>query len=249
MDLGLLKRILLDFKEGKTSLDECIEKLKDLPFEDIKYACIDHHRSIRKGIPEVIFGLQKDPEEIISIMESMIQKEENVLVTKLSEDKATVIKKRFPDSNYYKKAKLLTLIKRPIERKGKGKILIISAGTSDIPIAEEAYISAKFLGNDVEKIYDVGVAGIHRVFAYMDKIKQARVIIVIAGMEGALPSVISGLVEKPVIAVPTSVGYGTSFSGITPLLSMLNSCSPGVLVVNIDNGFGAAYAATLINRM
>ncbi len=249
MDLGLLKRILLDFKEGKTSLDECIEKLKDLPFEDIKYACIDHHRSIRKGIPEVIFGLQKDPEEIISIMESMIQKEENVLVTKLSEDKATVIKKRFPDSNYYKKAKLLTLIKRPIERKGKGKILIISAGTSDIPIAEEAYISAKFLGNDVEKIYDVGVAGIHRVFAYMDKIKQARVIIVIAGMEGALPSVISGLVEKPVIAVPTSVGYGTSFSGIAPLLSMLNSCSPGVLVVNIDNGFGAAYAATLINRM
>lgn len=249
MDLSSLKGILTELKEGKISIDNCIEKLKDLPFKDIGIACIDHHREIRKGIPEVIFGAEKDADDIASIMEDMLDKEENILVTKLSEEKAKIIKKRFPEAEYYKKARALTLIKKPIKIIGKGTILIISAGTSDIPVAEEAFITAKFLGNNVDRIYDIGIAGLHRLFGYMDKIKGASVIIVVAGMEGALPSVIAGLVEKPVIAVPTSVGYGASFSGIAPLLSMLNSCAPGVTVVNIDNGFGAAYAASIINRV
>jgi len=248
MDLSLLKKILVDLKKGKISIEECMEQLKDLPFKNIGIACIDHHRKIRKGVSEVIFGKEKEAHEIISIMKEMYSKGENILVTKLSEDKARTINKEYPEAEYNKKACTLILINRPIKLAGKGTILVVSAGTSDIPIAEEAFVTAKFLGNNVDKLYDVGVAGLHRLFSHMEKIKEASVIIVVAGMEGALPSVIAGIVEKPVIAVPTSVGYGASFSGIAALLSMLNSCAPGVTVVNIDNGFGAAYAASMINK-
>ena len=248
MDPGLIRSILLDIRERRLSIEEGIEKLKELPFKDIGIACVDHHRIIRKGASEVIFGLGKEAEEIIQIMEEMKKKGENILVTKLSDDKAKEIKRVYPDAVYYKKAKVLTLLSRPIEPSGKGTILVVCAGTSDLSIAEEALITAKFLGNRVDKIYDVGVAGIHRLFAHIDRLQKASVIIAVAGMEGALPSVIAGIVERPVIAVPTSVGYGASFHGISALLTMLNSCAPGVAVVNIDNGFGAGYIAHLINK-
>ncbi len=248
MDCQQIRKILSDVKEGRISIEEGIDKLRDLPFKDIGIACVDHHRILRKGIPEVIFGEGKEADEIISIMKEMEEKDENILVTRLSERKAKRIKEEYPKATYYRKAKALTLINTPIRASGKGKILIVSAGTSDIPVAEEAFVTAKFFGNQVEKIYDVGVSGIHRLFNHIDKLRKASVIIAVAGMEGGLPSIIAGIVEKPVIAVPTSVGYGTSFFGISALLSMLNSCAPGIAVVNIDNGFGAAYIATLINR-
>lgn len=248
MDLSFLKKILMDLKKGKISVEECVEQLKDLPFKDIGIACVDHHRRIRKGASEVIFGKEKEADEIISIMAEMCSKGENILVTKLSENKARLVLKEYPQAEYNKKGCILTLMNKPMELTGKGTILVVSAGTSDIPVAEEAFITAKFLGNEVDKLYDVGVAGLHRIFSYMEKIKKASVIIVVAGMEGALPSVIAGIIESPIIAVPTSIGYGASFSGIAALLSMLNSCAPGVTVVNIDNGFGAAYAASMINR-
>ncbi len=248
MDLVSLKKILMDLKRGRVSIEECIDQLRDLPFKDIGIACIDHHREIRKGAPEVIFGKEKEPTQIISIMKEMCSKGENILITKLSEDKARIINREYPEADYNRMACTLTLINRPIRLMGRGTILVISAGTSDIPVAEEAFVTAKFLGNDVDKLYDVGIAGLHRLFSHIEKIKKASVIIVVAGMEGALPSVIAGIVARPIIAVPTSVGYGASFSGIAALLAMLNSCAPGVTVVNIDNGFGAAYAASMINR-
>ncbi len=248
MESQLLKQILLDIKEGKISIEEGIEKLKDLPFKDIGIACVDHHRAVRKGFAEVIFGEGKEAEEIISIIEEMKKKKENILVTRISDKKAKKIKEIYPEATYHKKARALTLINTPVKSSGKGTVLVVCAGTSDLPVAEEAFVTAKFLGNPVEKIYDVGVAGIHRLLTHMDKLRKASVIIAVAGMEGALPSVIAGLVESPVIAVPTSVGYGASFSGLSALLAMLNSCAPGIAVVNIDNGFGAAYISTLINR-
>jgi len=248
MDPELIKSILLDIREKRLSIEEGIERLRDLPFKDIGIACIDHHRSIRKSASEVIFGQGKEAEEIVQIMEEMKKKKENILVTKLSNEKAEKVKKAYPEAVYHEKAKALTLLSKPIKTSGKGTVLIVCAGTSDLSIAEEAFITAKFLGNPVDKIYDVGVAGIHRLFAHIDKLQNASVIIAVAGMEGALPSVIAGIVEKPVIAVPTSVGYGASFSGISALLTMLNSCAPGIAVVNIDNGFGAGYIAHLINR-
>jgi NCAIR mutase (PurE)-related protein len=248
MDPQLLRQILLDIKDGKMSVEEGMEKLKDLPFKELGIACIDHHRPVRKGYPEVIFGEGKESEEIVSIIEEMKRKKENILVTRISDKKARKIKSFYPEATYHKKARALTLINTPIKSSGKGTVLVVCAGTSDLPVAEEAFVTAKFLGNPVEKIYDVGVAGIHRLFNHIDKLRKASVIIAVAGMEGALPSVIAGLVESPVIAVPTSVGYGASFSGLSALLAMLNSCAPGIAVVNIDNGFGAAYISTLINR-
>jgi len=235
-------------REGKISIDECLERLRTLPFEDLGFACIDHHRGLRRGLSEVIFGEGKGADEILGIMEGMIAQEEEVLITRLSPDKAAVICARFPDSEYHEKARVLTLMRRPQVVSGKGTILVMSAGTSDIPVAEEAALTARFMGNDVDTIYDVGVSGLHRMLAHRDRIMKASVIVVVAGMEGALPSVVSGLVDKPVIAVPTSVGYGANFQGIAPLLGMLNSCASGVTVVNIDNGFGAGYAASIINR-
>jgi hypothetical protein len=249
MDINLLKDLLNKLKDGKIEVDAAVQKLKLLPFEDIGFASIDHHRHLRRGFPEVIYGRGKKVEEIIKIIEKMVEKEENVLVTRLNDNKAKIIKKHFPSSDYYPKSRILTIAVCPIEKRGKGKILVISAGTADIPVAEEAAITAKFMGNDVETLFDVGVAGLHRLLQKKDTIMSAAVIVVVAGMEGALPSIVGGLVDKPVIAVPTSTGYGASFRGLSALLGMLNSCAAGVTVVNIDNGFGAGYAASLINHL
>jgi NCAIR mutase (PurE)-related protein len=244
-----LKDLLKKVKSGRTSVDEAIAQLKSLPFEDLGYARIDHHRSLRKGFPEVIWGEGKSPNQILSIMKEMKGKGQNVLITRLDGGKAKALQKVFPKSRYHPRSKVLIYLIHPVRSEGKGTILVITAGTTDIPVAEEAVITAQFMGNHVETLYDVGVAGIHRLLSERERLEGARVLIVVAGMEGALPSVVGGLVDRPVIAVPTSVGYGTSFGGITALLAMLNSCASGVAVVNIDNGFGAGYMASLMNRM
>jgi len=243
-----LRELLTGLSEGKISVDDAVQRLKNLPFEDIGFAHIDHHRSLRRGLSEVIFGESKEVDDIIGIMEKMTHQEENIMVTRLSPEKAEKIQEKFPQSVYHKRARVLTLNQTPMENSGKGEILVICAGTSDIPVAEEAVVTARFMGNEVETIYDIGVSGLHRLLSHRESIMKASVIVVVAGMEGALPSVIGGLVDRPVIAVPTSVGYGASFEGITALLGMLNSCAAGVTVVNIDNGFGAGYAASVINR-
>ncbi len=249
MDVNFLKDLLKKIKDGTIEIDEAIQKLKVLPFEDIGFASIDHHRQLRRGFPEVIYARGKRAEEIIAIIEKMVDKEENVLITRLTDTKATRIKKHFPASDYYPISRIIAIEVKPMEKQGKGTILVVSAGTSDIPVAEEAAITATFMGNDVETLFDVGVAGLHRLLQNKDIIMNASVIVVVAGMEGALPSIVGGLVDKPVIAVPTSTGYGASFGGLSALLGMLNSCAAGVTVVNIDNGFGAGYAASLINRL
>lgn len=248
MNEDILRKILGSLSRGDISVDEVLERLKDLPYENIGIACIDHHRSLRKGLSEVIFGEGKEAAEILAIMERMAEQGENIMVTRLSQEKANEIQAKYRDSVYHEKARILTLTRHPVQERGKGTMLVISAGTSDIPVAEEAAVTARFMGNEVETIYDLGVAGIHRVLSHRDRLMKASVIIVVAGMEGALPSVVAGLVDKPVIGVPTSVGYGASFQGISAVLSMLNSCASGVTVVNIDNGFGAGYAASIINR-
>jgi len=247
LDQKRIRHLLAKVKKGEVSVDEAVGTLRDLPFENIDVACIDHHRSIRRGASEVIFGEGKEVQDILAIMERMIAQEENILITRLSQEKAKRIKKKYPKSIYYPRSRTLTLIPHSQPPGGKGTILVISAGTSDIPVAEEAAVTGRFMGNAVDTLYDLGVSGLHRLLAHREKLQKASVIIVVAGMEGALPSVVGGLVDKPVIAVPTSVGYGASFQGIAALLGMLNSCASGVTVVNIDNGFGAAYAASLIN--
>lgn len=249
MNSDTLKAILNSVSTGGTSIDDALESLKHLSLEDIGYAHIDHHRSLRKGFPEVIFGENKTIEQIIGIMERMAQWEKVILVTRIDADKADAVIAEFPNAEYHSDAKMICLTEGSIPETGKGNILIISAGTSDIPVAKEAYLTAKAMGNPVEAIYDVGVAGIHRLFRHKEKIEKAAVLVVVAGMEGALPSVVAGMVEGPVIAVPTSVGYGSSFGGLTALFSMLNSCSSNIAVVNIDNGFGAGYMASTINRL
>ena len=249
MNVQKLERLLKNVKTGKISIDEAITHLKSLPFEDLGYARIDHHRSLRKGFPEVIWGEGKFPSQILSIMKELKRKGQNILITRLDGGKAKVIQKVFPKSQYYPRSKVLTYLIHPLKPEGKGTILVITAGTTDIPVAEEAVVTAQFMGNHVETLYDVGVAGIHRLLSERERLEAARVLIVVAGMEGALPSVVGGLVDRPVIAVPTSIGYGTSFGGVTALLAMLNSCASGVAVVNIDNGFGAGYMASLMNRM
>jgi NCAIR mutase (PurE)-related protein len=249
MDIRKLEDLLRRVKTGKTPIDKAIAQLKSLPFEDLGYARIDHHRSLRKGFPEVIWGEGKSSNQILSIMKEMKRKGQNVLITRLDEKKAKDIQKAFPKCRYSPRSKLLTYLIHPVRSEGKGTILVITAGTTDIPVAEEAVITAQFMGNHVETLYDVGVAGIHRLLSERERLEGARVLVVVAGMEGALPSVVGGLVDRPVIAVPTSVGYGTSFGGITALLAMLNSCASGVAVVNIDNGFGAGYMASLMNRI
>jgi hypothetical protein len=248
LDQKRIKQLLGKVKTGEMTVDAAVARLRDFPFETIDVACIDHHRSIRRGASEVIFGEGKEVEDILAIMDRMIAQEENILVTRLSREKASKIKKKCPKAKYYPRSRTLTLLQHAQEARGKGPILVISAGTSDIPVAEEAAVTGRFMGNEVDVLYDLGVSGLHRVLAHKEKLAKASVIIVVAGMEGALPSVVGGLVDKPVIAVPTSVGYGASFQGIAALLGMLNSCASGVTVVNIDNGFGAAYAASLMNR-
>jgi NCAIR mutase (PurE)-related protein len=244
-----LKDLLDSVKQGTIAVDDAMEQLRHLPFQDVGCAQVDHHRELRQGMPEVIFGEGKSAEQIMRIMKAMTGKGANVLVTRLDAEKGRELVSTFPAASYHADARCLTLEQRPVEEHGKGTILVISAGTSDLPVAAEALVTARFLGNKAEHIYDVGVAGIHRLLARREEICSASVLIVVAGMEGALPSVVGGLVDKPVIAVPTSVGYGASFGGIAALLGMLNSCAAGVTVVNIDNGFGAACAASLINRV
>jgi NCAIR mutase (PurE)-related protein len=249
MNQEYLKTMLNSVRQGGLSVDEALQHLRQLPFQDIGFAQIDHHRELRQGMPEMIFGEGKTVEQIRAIMTVMADKGSNVLVSRLGMDKADLIRSAFPAAHYHAEARCLTLELKPVEQRGKGTILILSAGTSDIPVASEALVTAAFLGNKVENLFDVGVAGIHRLLARREQLAAASVIIVVAGMEGALPSVVGGLVDKPVIAVPTSVGYGASFGGIAALLGMLNSCAAGVTVVNIDNGFGAACAASLMNRV
>jgi NCAIR mutase (PurE)-related protein len=249
MNVQKLALLLNKVKAGKITIDEALGQLRSLPFEDLGFTRIDHHRSLRKGFPEVIWGQGKTPGEIVSILKQLKGRGENILVTRLDEKKAAGVRKIFPKSHYYPRSGVLTYLTHPVKLSGKGTILVITAGTTDIPVAEEAALTARFMGNTVETLFDVGVAGIHRLLSERKKLESARVLIVAAGMEGALPSVVGGLVDRPVIAVPTSVGYGTSFGGVTALLAMLNSCTSGVAVVNIDNGFGAGYFASLLNRL
>jgi NCAIR mutase (PurE)-related protein len=248
MDQERLNQLLHAVANGKTSIEEASDLIKKLPYEDIDFAHIDHHRSLRKGFPEVIFGLGKTSSQIIGIMERMLPQESVILVTRVDAEKAAKIMPIFTDAIYDPEARMILLGKQKPSSSAKGEILVISAGTSDIPVAREAHLTAQAMGNKVKSIYDVGVAGIHRLFAHQDLIEKAAVIIVVAGMEGALPSVVAGMVCRPVIAVPTSIGYGASLGGLTALFAMLNSCSSNVAVVNIDNGFGAGYMAAIINR-
>jgi pyridinium-3,5-biscarboxylic acid mononucleotide synthase len=249
MDIRKLENLLKEVKTGKASIEKALAQLKSLPFEDLGFTRIDHHRSLRKGFPEVIWGEGKSSGQILSIVKQLRKKGQNVLITRLEKRKAADIRKVFPKSRYYPASNVLTYLTQPVKPAGKGTILVITAGTTDIPVAEEAVVTAQVMGNRVETLYDVGVAGIHRLLAERERLESARVLIVVAGMEGALPSVVGGLVDRPVIAVPTSIGYGTSFGGVTALLAMLNSCASGVAVVNIDNGFGAGYIASLMNKM
>ena len=249
MNQDNLTRVLSMVAKGSLAVDKAVKQLETLSFENIDFAQIDHHRSLRKGFPEVIFGQGKTSAQIIGIMEKMFVHEEIILVTRLEKRKADKITLTFPDAQYFKDAKFLRLQKKTPKITGIGNILILSAGTSDIPVAKEAFLTAQAMGNKVESVFDVGVAGIHRLFAHEKQIVNSTVIVVVAGMEGALPSVVAGMVKAPVIAVPTSIGYGTSFGGMAALLGMLNSCSSNIAVVNIDNGFGAGYMASSINHI
>jgi pyridinium-3,5-biscarboxylic acid mononucleotide synthase len=242
-----IRKILTDVRAGKKSIDKAMERLKHLPFENLGFARIDHHRSIRQGFPEVVFGRGKTVKQIEAIVERMLLNHHNILVTRTDQKVFRQIKKLNSQAKFYPDSGSIVL-QRDRTIYGKGKILVVSAGTADIPVAEEAFVTAHTMGNSVNSVYDVGVAGIHRLLSERDRLLEARVIIVVAGMEGALPSVVGGLVSVPVIAVPTSVGYGASLQGLTALLGMLNSCASNVTVVNIDNGFGAGYVASLINR-
>lgn len=246
-----LALLLENVARGSLSVTDAQTMLNKMSFEDIDgYAHVDHHRSIRKGFPEVIFGQGKTSQQIIGIMRAMTGASKDViLVTRICNEKALEVIKVFSDATFHEDAGMLILSQKEPEIKSEGKILVISAGTSDIPVAKEAYHTARAMGNHVSTIFDVGVAGIHRLFAHRSTIEGASVIVVVAGMEGALPSVVAGMVSSPVIAVPTSIGYGANLGGITALFGMLNSCSSNVAVVNIDNGFGAGYMAATINKM
>ncbi len=249
MDKDRLKDLLQLVASGKLSVEDASHTLSHLSFEDIQYAHVDHHRSLRKGFPEVIYGQGKTAEQIIGIMETMAPHEDIIMVTRIDEEKSNHVISRFPNAVFHPAAKMIILTNKPLQKQGKGKILVLSAGTSDIPVAQEALLTADAMGNEVESVFDVGVAGIHRLFNHKELIDQASVLIVVAGMEGALPSVVAGMVSRPVIAVPTSIGYGVSLGGLTALFAMLNSCSSNIAVVNIDNGFGAGYIAAMINRL
>jgi NCAIR mutase (PurE)-related protein len=242
-------RVLLDrVAGGQTSIDDAMRQLRDLPFADLGFARVDHHRALRVGIPEVVLASGKDREHLHAIVAELDRQEHPVFVTRLDAEGGAALEAAFDGLRYDAASRTALLARKPIENRGRGPVAVVTAGTSDIPVAEEAAATATALGNEVQRVYDVGVAGLHRLLAYREQLDRAAVLIVVAGMEGALASVVGGLVAKPVIAVPTSVGYGASFGGIAALLTMLNGCASGVTVVNIDNGFGAAYAATLINR-
>jgi NCAIR mutase (PurE)-related protein len=242
-----LTGILINVRAGKLTVDRAIQELSVLPYEEMDFAKVDHHRNVRVGFPEVIFGRGKTVEQIVSITVAMSLRSKRILITHASPESFTAVKAKIKDAKYNPASK--TIVVNRIRHKSlRPGITVVTGGTADIPVAEEAAVTAELMGNKVEKIFDIGVAGIHRMFDNLPQIRKARVIIAVAGMEGALPGVICGLVSVPVIAVPTSVGYGASFDGLAPLLTMLNSCAPGVAVVNIDNGFGAGYLAGLINQ-
>lgn len=246
-----LLKILELVKLGAFSPEKAVERLKHLPFEDLGFAKVDHHRALRQGFAEVVFGKGKTPGQVAGIVQAMLRQKDtlqNILVTRADAKTFAAVKRVSRGAKYYSSSGVIT-IERSTEVTGKGTIIIVSAGTSDIPVAEEALLTARMMSNRAEHLYDVGVAGIHRLLEHREKLTQARVIICVAGMEGALPSVVGGLVAAPVIAVPTSVGYGASFGGVAALLGMLNSCASNVTVVNIDNGFGAACVASCINRL
>jgi NCAIR mutase (PurE)-related protein len=247
MKISDIEEVLQSHSTGQLSLKEAAEKIKNLSYEDIGYARIDHARAVRQGFPEVIFGQGKSKEQIIGIFEKLLRRAPNVLITRTNADVFGEIRNIFTDAEWHESAKLIRVFRDKTEL-GTGEIAVVTAGTSDIPVAEEAALTAETMGNRVRRIWDAGVAGIHRILSERDILQSSRVVIVAAGMEGALPSVVGGLVKVPVIAVPTSIGYGASFGGIAALLGMLNSCASNVTVVNIDNGFGAGFVASLINR-
>lgn len=241
-----IKRLLEDFKEGRISEEQALAALKSKPFEDLGFANVDYHRSVRQGENEVIFGEGKTAEQIIGIVQNMTEHGlNNVLITRLSQDKFNAIS-CVVNAVYYDKARIA--VANPVELNRVGRVAVVSGGTSDIPVCEEAAVTLEVLGNNVTRIYDVGVSGLHRLLARLDDLSSAQVVVAVAGMEGALASVVAGLVDCPVIAVPTSVGYGANFKGLSALLAMLNSCASGVGTVNIDNGFGAGYLASMINK-
>jgi NCAIR mutase (PurE)-related protein len=248
MDQDAVKTLLEDIREQRISPDEGVERLRNLPFEDLGFAKLDHHRSLRHGMPEVIYAAGKTPAETAEIFARMAEHGGNVLATRCTPEHAHAVLGATPTAEYNERARTIALVQDAKEQ-GKGVVAILCAGTSDLPVAEEAAVTARVMGNRIELACDVGVAGLHRLIAQRNLLSTARIFIVCAGMEGALPSVVAGLVGAPVIAVPTSVGYGASFQGVTALLAMMNSCAPNVTVVNIDNGFGAAYFASMINRL
>jgi NCAIR mutase (PurE)-related protein len=243
-----IRKLFDQVRRGKLTPDDAVQRLRHLPFEDLGFAKVDHHRALRAGMPEVILGERKTPANLAQIFARLAKQGGNVLATRADEKQFAAVRKKVRGAEYRKLARAIVL-QRDAKTYGRGTIAVVSAGTSDIPVAEEAVVTAEVMGNEVEHFYDVGVAGIHRLLANREALMKARVVIVCAGMEGALPSVVGGLVGVPVIAVPTSVGYGASFQGLAALLGMLNSCASNVSVVNIDNGFGAGYVASLINRL
>ncbi|MGB9643492.1 MAG: nickel pincer cofactor biosynthesis protein LarB [Candidatus Ratteibacteria bacterium] len=243
MEKDKLHQILQKFKNGTYSLDEVFEQLKILPFSDLGHSKIDHHRTLRIGFPEVVYGEGKTVEHLLSIIKELTSKYKNFIITRVSYEKAEEISKKIPGLVYHESAKILT--GKPVKKQKKKEVAVVCAGTSDYSVAEEAAVTLEILGKSVERVYDVGVSGIHRIVPHLEKLNKCRILIVIAGMEGALPGVIAGMTGKPVIGVPTSVGYGVNLKGFAPLLTMLNSCAP-IVVVNIDNGFGAAFFAWLV---
>jgi NCAIR mutase (PurE)-related protein len=243
-----LRRLMEQVRAGKVKVETALERMRHMPFEDIGFAKVDHHRALRHGMPEVIFAKGKTPTQVAAIATRLLKNSKNMLITRADRPMAALIKKKFPKAEYFPLSGAIRVWgDRSI--RGKGKIAVVCAGTSDIPVAEEAQVTAEVMGNEVVAIHDVGVAGIHRLMNSRERLMKARAVVVAAGMEGALPSVVGGMVSCPVIAVPTSVGYGASFHGLAALLAMLNSCASNVTVVNIDNGFGAGYVASLINRL
>ena len=247
MNRAQIESLLNEVREGRTAVPDALERLKNLPFEDMGFAKVDHHRALRTGMPEVIFAESKTPAQVASIFERMAKAGGNVLATRATREQYEAVRARETRAEFHEMARAITLRQTEAEA-GKGMVGVVCAGTSDLPVAEEAAVTARLMGNTVDLVVDVGVAGIHRLLAQQETLKSARVLIVCAGMEGALPTVVGGLVNAPVIAVPTSVGYGASLGGVAALLGMLNTCAPNVCVVNIDNGFGAACIASLINH-
>ncbi|MEI6077128.1 MAG: nickel pincer cofactor biosynthesis protein LarB [Verrucomicrobiota bacterium] len=248
MTMTEAQRLLVQFRAGKISQEKVLQAFQAAPVADLGFAQVDTHRALRKNFPEVIFGAGKTPEQIVKISARLLAHDQPVLVTRVTSKHAAAVKKKFKMAVHHPLARCLTIEPKPLPKRS-GFIAIVCAGTSDLPVAEEAAITAEIMGNRVERIHDIGVAGLHRMLARMETLQQANAIVAVAGMEGALPSVLAGLVAKPVIAVPTSIGYGASFGGIAALLAMLNSCASGITVVNIDNGFGAGYAASQMNAL